>query len=324
VSEIVEHNGDGQSRVIRPQVGLMLSIGEAPTSGRNYPKKLDYFRPKLGALGQYAEAAEKFREAFGDQPRSVEILLVSNEMADVFDVRFKVWGQSGLKAVGKTNLATLSPEAFGDRLYAYEDELTTFPDKEPEPGTYQLTGPDDPAISKLGGKVYGTFRFAIPAVTSLTTLAEISTTSKRSIQNIHSGLRLAQKITEGQLVGIPFLLRVRPARARFWDEKKKKRSTTEFYELIVEPRHSLLELYAAVEERRRALASGAPRLELPPVRHDDAERDRELAEALWTPEGERQVEDVAGGLELPADEDAEVVDEDGNTDADTLFAGQDK
>ena len=113
-------------------------------------------------------------------------MFVSDEIGDVLDIRFKVWGTSGLKAIGRTNLATLSPELMRERLYAIDDELITFPDTGTEPGSYKLTGPDDPAVTKLGGKFYATLRFSIPAVTGLMTLAEISTTAKRSMCNLHS------------------------------------------------------------------------------------------------------------------------------------------
>jgi hypothetical protein len=262
---------------VRPQVGLMLSCGEPPTTIRNYPRKLDYIRAKPGALGQYSAAAQRFEQVYGDRPRMVDVLFVSDTISDVLDVRPKVYGTSGIKGVGVENLAEAAPGWFGERIRAYDWDLVTFPDDAPGQGEYTVHGRDDKAVSKLGLKVYGTLRVSIPAVTGLMMLAEISTTSIRSMENWHNALHLASRITGGTLVGVPFRLLLRPARGRYWDAKEQKRKTTEFYEWVLESTHTLDELYRIAEERRQAVGAGtAPRLELPPVRHGDLERDAEL------------------------------------------------
>lgn len=282
----------------RPQVGLMLSCGEPPTTARGYPKKLDWIRPKAGQLGQFSEAAAAFTERYGDRPTSVDVIVVSDTVTEVLDVRPKVWGQSGLKAIGKDNLAFHPPGLFGDSVRAFDWELITFPDDSPESGRYVVEGRDDKAVTKLGLKVYGTLRVSIPGVTGLMMVAEISTTSVRSMENWHNALHLASRLTGGVLVGIPFRLALRKARARYWDEKEKKRKATEFNEWVLESRHAipeeaLEELYAIAAKRHRALAAGsdAQRLALPPVRHDDRERDEELVGSL-VPDEDEQVEDA--------------------------------
>lgn len=270
--------------VIRPQVGLMLSIGEPPTGTRNYPKKLDHFRPKPGSEGQYAIAVGKFEEAYPtDEARKrIEVAFISNELTDVLDIRYKAWGTSGLRAIGQTNLA-LCP----DRLLAFDDTLTAFPEDRPEAIEYQLKGPGDPIIDRVGLKLYGVLRFAIPPVTGLTTLAEISTTSKRTMTNWLAGITQAQQLAGGMLAGIPFVLAVRPARTRFFDPKKSKRSTSTFYEIVLEAQHSIDEFMELVATRRAQMQLAPVRLALPPVRHDDADRDEEIAPALWPAAADR-------------------------------------
>lgn len=93
------------ARSVRPQVGLMLSCGEAPTAGRNHPRKLDYIRAKRGSMGQFGEYAEKFEAIYGTEPRDVDVIFVEDAIGSVLDVRPKVWGASRLKAVGNDNLA---------------------------------------------------------------------------------------------------------------------------------------------------------------------------------------------------------------------------
>lgn len=278
--------------VVRPQVGLMLSIGEPPEEGRNYPKKLDHFRPKPGAEGQYADAATRFNQVYGLEPKRLDIVLLSNNLGDVLDIRLKAWGTSGLRAIGQTNYAT-SP----DRMLAFDDRLTTFPESQREAGEHVLQGPDDKVIESTGLKLYGVFRFALPKVTGLTTLAEISTTSKRSMLNLLAGLQQVLALTGGHMAGIPFELAVRPARTRFFDEKKGKRATSTFYELVFLTPYAIDEFFQQVQLRRQQM-SGITRLELPPVQHDDAERDREVAPGLWAGNGEP----VEAELVVPTDE----------------------
>jgi hypothetical protein len=289
--------------IIRPQVGLMLSIGEPPVGARNYPKKLDHFRPKPGTENQYADAVAKFEQAFPGEPKRLDIVFVSNNIDDALDIRLKAWGTSGLRAIGQTNYA-LCPE----RMLAFDDTLVTFPDNKPGSYLYELQGPDDPVIEKTGLKLYAVLRFALPAVTGLTTLAEISTTSKRSMLNLLAGIQQLQALSGGQLAALPLVLGVRAARTRYFDEAKKKRSTSTFYELIIETPLSIDEFFTQVQLRRAQMAGG-PQLALPPVKHDDAERDREIAPALWNNDAERQVLSVADGLGVPNGEEPQTRDE---------------
>ena len=112
----------------------MLSCGEAPTDERGYPKKLDYIRPKSGQLDQYAEAAAAFTARYGDRPKSVDVIVPSDSIEEVLDVRPKVWGTSGIKAHGNLNLATLPQGEFSDAIRAFDWELTTYPDDQPGNG----------------------------------------------------------------------------------------------------------------------------------------------------------------------------------------------
>lgn len=275
MSDLIVHKP--REVIIRPQVGLMLSIGEPPAEGRNYPKKIDHFRAKPGSEGQYAVAVDKFETAYptDEAKKRIEIAFISNSLSDCLDIRYKAWGTSGLRAIGQTNFA-LAPE----RMLAFDDVLTAFPEDRPEAIEYQLKGPDDPIVGKVGLKLYGVLRFAIPPVTGLTTLAEISTTSKRTMANWLAGLNQTLQLSGGQLAGLPLILAVRPARTRYFDAGKKKRSTSTFFEVVIEAQHSIDEFMELVQTRRIQMGT-ASRLELPPVDHANGHRDEELAPALW-------------------------------------------
>jgi Recombination directionality factor-like len=282
--------------------GLYLSAGEAPTEGRNYPRKLDYIRPKPGRDEQFREYADKFTEVYGPTPRSVDVLFLSDRISDVLDVRPKLYGTGGIRAVGFDNLAELERDDFLASLDAFDWHLETRPEGRPEPGTYDLKGRDDPLVVKHKLKVYGTLRVAIPKVTGLMLLAEIATTSRRSIVNWYDNLTQALFLTGGVLVGIPHELRLRPARTTYFDEKEKKRRTSEFYEWVLESAYDLGTLQHLVAERRAALRGGAPLAELPPVQHEDVTRDGELAEALWQQGEERRARRAASELPSPGED----------------------
>lgn len=287
---------------LRPSIGLLLSIGLPPESTRNYPKKLDHFRAKTGQMDQYRAAAEKFHAEYGPEPKVVDdLFFLSNAIGDVLDVRRKVWGQSGLKAISLTNFATYPPDEFRARIDAWDDELLTFPDDQKDPGRYQLKGPDDPVIAKTKMKVYATLRVALPRVTGIGTVVEISTTGRRSTDNLYASLVYADGIVRGNLIGVPFRLSVRPARMRYWDEKAKKRSTTDFFELVLDTPLTMAEMFEEITTRRQALA-GAERLALPPVNHADLERDREHIDPFFSDNEEREVDAVLANAEPPASE----------------------
>jgi hypothetical protein len=313
MTELVQHPVVGASMNLRPSVGLLLSIGEPPNDQRNYPTKLDHFRAKPGQLDQYRVAAEKFHEVYGMEPQAIdEVYFLSNAIGDILDVRRKVWGTSGLKAVSQTNFATYPPEVFRERVDAWDDELLVFPDDSPDATTYQLKGTDDPAIARGKMKVYATLRVCLPKVTGMGQVVEITTTGRRSTDNLFASLVYAQGILRGNLIGIPFRLSVRPARMRYFDQKEKKRKSTEFFELVLDTPLTMMELFDAVTKQA---ALGQPaRLELPPVNHGDVDRDEELIPEFFADSQERQIDTVLGTTrppqtEPPDDTPAEQADE---------------
>lgn len=282
---------------LRPSVGLLLSIGLPPEGTRNYPKKLDHFRAKPGMLGQYEQAARKFHDVYGPEPKIIDdIYFLSNQLGDVLDVRRKVWGQSGLKAISLTNFATYPADEFRERIDAWDDELLTFPDDQKDPGRYTLQGPDDPVIARTKMKVYATLRVALPRVSGIGTVVEISTTGRRSTDNLFASLTYAHGIVRGNLIGVQFRLSVRPARMRYWDESKKKRSTTDFFELVLDTPLSMAEMFSMVESRRVMTELDQPRfLALPPV----SEEPPDEFETFWPDAEERVVDAVLANAEPP-------------------------
>jgi hypothetical protein len=294
--------------VLRPSVGLLLSIGEPPNDGRNYPKKLDHFRAKPGQLDQYRMAADRFHEIYGPEPKSIDdVYFLSNQLGDVLDVRRKVWGQSGLKAMSLTNFATYPPETFRERVDAWDDELITFPDDKQDPGRYQLQGPDDPVIAKAKMKVYATLRVCLPKVLGMGMVVEITTTGRRSTDNLYASLQYALGFTRGNLIGVPFRLSVRPARMRYWDAKEGKRKATEFFELVLDTPLTLSEMAEVIREQRLAMEAPVAQAALPAPA-------AEATPEFFADNDDRRIEAALDAVQPPADDDGpddapEVIDE---------------
>lgn len=247
---------------LRQPVGLKLSIGDEK-AGNRPGGKIDYFRPKAGQQGEYQEAMEKFLAHYGPTPRVLDdVYLLSNEVGDVLDVRIKWWGKIGMKGAGLTNFATLSPQAFTDRVEAWDDEVFAFLDDRPAPVHDKLHGPTDPRIGRYEMHVETTLKFMLPEVLGLGTVVEVMTKGRRSRHNLYQGVTSAHQFLGGNLVGPRFRLRVRPARSRYWqagkDDNPGKWSVSEFYELVFDTALTVGEIREEIAQHRLSLGTASP------------------------------------------------------------------
>jgi hypothetical protein len=287
--------------VMRPPIGLLISIGDITQSkgGRDIPTRIDHFRAKPGQLAQYAGAALKFDEVYGDEPKQIDdLFFLSNNIADVLDIRLRAWGTSGIRIAGQTNYATLPPEEWEQRAFAFDDEVVFFPidasevrkeDREAwdgEPIYDQLRGPDDPRIAKLSISVECTLSFCLPEVMGFGTVAQITTKGRRSMRNLHTSVVSQHTFFQGQLVGIPFRLSVRPARTRYFDREKRKYVATEFFELVLDTALTVAQMFERVRERREALGVPLDQRQIGPGTTAEAEL---LARAITAGGAEEEV-----------------------------------
>jgi hypothetical protein len=198
---------------------------------------------------------------------------------------------------------------FRERLDAWDDELIVIPDDKPELGSYQLKGPQDPAIERGKMKVYATLRVCLPRVTGMGQVVEITTTGRRSTDNLFASLTYARGILRGNLIGVPFRLTVRPARMRYFDKQEGKRKSTEFFELVLDTPLTMAELFEAVREQASIGQATVESLALPPGPAPEPSHDMtEYAEFFDS--DARQVDDAIGHLEPPDDggpDDGEVL-----------------
>jgi hypothetical protein len=280
---------DKRRSATRPPIGLLLSIGE-PKPANRPGRAIDWIRPKEGQLEQYAQAAAKYLEVYGDQPSQLDDLyFLSNNIGDVLDIRLMAWGTSGPRIVGSTNYATLPRNEWEERAFAFDDEITYYPlgpdevrselrdNWNGEPIRGQLEGPNDARIEKLKINVECTLTFCLPKVMGFGTVAQITTKGRRSTRNLVSSLNDQHTFFQGQLVGIPFRLTLRPTRGKHFDKETRRYMMTTFFELVLDTPFTVQEAIDTIRERRVAL--GGSLLALPPGEERDAES-RAIAASL--------------------------------------------
>jgi hypothetical protein len=257
----------------RPPTGLLLSIGDKTLSkgGREIPTRIDHFRPKDGQLEQYAAAAAKFVEVYGAEPKQLDDLyFLSNDPAAVLEIRLMAWGSSGMRIRGKTNYAELPRDEWEKAAFAFDDAVTFFPlsaDELPakwrdqwkgQPITNQrIDGPDHNWVKKYEINVEARLTFLLPKVMGIGTVAQITTKSKRSMRNLHSSVWDQFEFFQGNLVGPPFQLTVRPAKTSRFDDKEKRMVAVHFFELILDSTLTVQEVLELVQQRHEVLTQPA-------------------------------------------------------------------
>lgn len=227
-----------------PDLSLMLSVGEPPRQGKNYPSRLPCFRAKPGRDERWAHAADAFNARYGvtynadgsvqKGPAVVPIHFASNRLEDVFDIRYLAFGQDRLAARGDTNYATCPQQ------YLEPEWVTSFP-LEGDPQRFQIAGPNDPLCmggeygipqiferGKPSGKpaldIVSTLYFSLAEVGSFTATCAISTKSVRSRSNLMRALKMIE--ATGSLTHWLMLLTVKPTQIRYRDAEGKSHTST--------------------------------------------------------------------------------------------------
>ena len=68
-----------------PEIGkIKIGIKKQSQGGKEYPSAIDYFR----ATGTFAN---EFHKKFGDKPRELKVVFISNDITEVCNQRFECW-----------------------------------------------------------------------------------------------------------------------------------------------------------------------------------------------------------------------------------------
>jgi len=211
-----------------------VSIGEPPTEGRNYPKKLDHFRfqtkdpsgdwmvdDELDLLLKKKQEKEGADE--GTPVRSFNIQFVSDDIEQIFATSYAWWGSSERKCHGDGVQAQRVLSEIKDK-----DILKEYEGKRSAPWT--PCGDDGcPELEKKMCKPHGQLRFMIPEQRVVGAVAVFNTTSYESIRRIFSGLTGIANITRGRLAGLKLRLVLKPGQTRYRDDKGTAKTSNAFF-----------------------------------------------------------------------------------------------
>jgi hypothetical protein len=235
----VTHDPDGRV-VQRLSVSTKVSIGLPPNGDRNHPTKLDHFvflRKKKSANRVGWEVDQELTEHYGDECRELHIMLIDDDIENVFPSSYAWWTATERKCWGDGTTAT--------RRTA----------EKPGGQPWTTCGSGCPELSSGQCKPGGDLRFVLADFPRLGSVCRIHTCSYRSIRQIHSALQEIQTFTGGRLAGITAKLTVRPEEATYFDRKEKRKKTSSIWALSLEVEgDDMRKLIANLTENARLFA----------------------------------------------------------------------
>lgn len=209
------HEQDG--RVIqRLSVSTKIAIGlpADEKAGRKHPMKLDHFiflrKPGDAKRGTDWEIDPELTKHYGDKPRALDLVLIDDDIENVFPTQMAWWTASQCKCWGNGSVATRRTE------------------KVPDGESWTPCGVGCKELDAGLCKPSGDLRCMLADFPQLGSVARIHTTSYRSIQQIHSSLQQIQIITGGRLAGIKATIVVRPEKTSYEAKGGERKSTTIF------------------------------------------------------------------------------------------------
>lgn len=253
----------------RLAVSTKVAIGlpPDPAAGRKAPIKLDcfVFLRKSPAVQNAWEIDDKLTKVYGKNCKAFEIVLLDDELENVFPTKLAWFTASECKCYGDGESATRrTPE-------------------HPEGQPWAPCGRTCPDFERGDCKPSGDLRFMLAAFPQLGAVARIHTSSYRSIMQISSSLQQIQTITGGRLAGIRAKLVVRPEKTSYQGKDEKRHSTTIFALNLEIQAEGIRELVAHMtdharlfEHTRKLLGTG--RIE---VIEDDSVRAGEISPEFY-------------------------------------------
>jgi hypothetical protein len=235
----VTHDNDGRV-VQRLSVSTKVSIGLPPNGDRNHPTKLDHFvflRKKKTVNRVEWEIDPELTKHYGEQCRDLHIMLIDDDIENVFPTSFAWWTATERKCWGGGTSATRrTPE-------------------KPAGQPWKPCGNGCPELDAGQCKPGGDLRFVLADFPRLGSVCRIHTCSYRSIRQIHSALQEIQTFTGGRLAGITAKLTVRPEEATYFDRKEKRKRTASIWALSLEVEgEDMQKLIANLTENARLFA----------------------------------------------------------------------
>ena len=210
----VSETGESLQRLA---VTTKVAIGEVvKTATGTRPNKLDHFIFLRKGVKLEWEPDPELSKQFGTECREFWIILLNDEIENVFRTEFAWWNATEKRCWGDGRNATRRTKEVPDGE-AWTPCGKTCPDLEEN-------------LCKPSGDLY----FVLADHPKLGSVCRIHTTSYRSVSQIYSALEQIRTVTGGRLAGIRCKLVVRPEKATYFDKKKDAKVPTTIYALNLE------------------------------------------------------------------------------------------
>lgn len=267
-------SAEGES-IQRLAVTTKVAIGEVvKTQTGTRPNKLDHFIfLRKGAKTLEWEPDPDLVKRFGAECREVFIILLTDEIENVFRTEYAWWSKTEKKC-------------WGDGLRA-----TRRTEKNPDGEDWTPCGDTCPELDKNICKPSGDLYFVLAEQPRLGSVCRLHTTSYRSVRQIHSALEQIRTITGGRLAGIRCKLVVRPEKAAYFDAKKNSKVSTTIYALNIEISAQDMQRligemtqHAKLFEQTKKLLGAGRRVELVPDDEPEIERAPDVAQEFYPAE----------------------------------------
>ncbi len=265
----ITHTEGGES-IQRLAVTTKIAIGLPPDPAlgkKGHPTKLDHFifLKKSATEQNKWEIDQELTKLFGAKCKTIEIVLLDDDVENVFPTKLAWFTQSQCKCFGNGVTATRRT------------------DKHPEGEPWEPCGPTCPDLQNGDCKPSGDLRFMLAAMPKLGSVVRIHTSSVRSVQQISSSLQQIQTLLGGRLAGVRCNLVVRPEKTSYEGTDGKRHSTTIYamnLEIQAEGIHALISKMTdharLFEQTRKILGTG--RIE---VVEEDTERAPEISSEFY-------------------------------------------
>lgn len=216
VGVTVSETGESMQRLA---ITTKVAIGEVvKTQNGTRPNKLDHFVfLRKGAKSLEWEGDTDLIKHYGSECREVMIILLDDEIENVFRTEYAWWSKTEKKCWGDGRAAIRRTE------------------KNPDGEDWTPCGDGCPELDKNICKPSGDLYFVLADYPRLGSVCRLHTTSYRSVRQLHSSLEQIRTVTGGRLAGIRCKLVVRPEKASYADPKDAgKKKTTTIYALNIE------------------------------------------------------------------------------------------
>lgn len=210
----VTHSKEGQT-LIRRSVTVKVAIGRGPDERRKYPEKLDHFiflRKEQGGDSVEWVEDEKMNAHYkklsgNEDPTDVVIILLDDNIDNVFRTEYAWWAKTGKKC-------------HGDGEHALRDKEGTWVDRDTCANSGKCQEYEE-GECKPSADLY----FMLADFPSLGTACRLHTSSYQSIREIYSALTDLKQMMGGRLMGLPVKLFVRPEKNVYEQGGQKKTGT---------------------------------------------------------------------------------------------------